>query len=284
MQSKTYIHPSGYRVFEETYTSLSEFVGQVDIFNTEIYCEMYDTNYKEVKKKTLLGDDIDFKKMQTQIDKNKLSDSELMMKTRRHDVIGSRPLVQQALNGAPNCFVRRKKQLVKQRIVNLYIDIGTSCKVYDDARTKKFTEILIFAKSLELANYRVGITLLKNHIYISPRENKPQERNISLYAIIVKKPEELINVKKLSFSLGNSLFGRTFCFANEAFKHQIPNELDENLGFSYSSFLNTGRLKDLNIYTEIVNNFIERTSGKNTNALYVSYYTDLNELKKKITQ
>lgn len=282
MQSKTYTHSSGYEVFEETYTSLSEYVNQIDGTLGQMHCDIFtDLSYEQVKDKALLGDDIDFKKIQIQIDKTKLSDSEVMLKTRKHDVIGSRPLTQQALNGSPNCYVRRKKQLVKQRIVNLYIDIGTSYKVKDRERTAKFTEILVLAKSLELSNYRVGITLFKNHIYNSDVKG----RNISLYAITVKKPEEPINIKKLSFALGNSLFGRIFCFSNEILKHQGPKKLDDGLGYSYTTLSCKGHtFPDSKYITEIVYNFIEHTSARNTNALYVNYYTNLDELKKKISQ
>lgn len=279
MQSKTYTHSSGYEVFEETYTSLSEFVNQIEPSIAEYFCKKKEITFEEARDKALLGDDIDFKKIQTQIDKTKLSDSEVILKTRRHDVIGSRPLTQQALNGSPNCYMRRKKQLIKQRIVNLYIDIGTPYYVSDFERTKKFTEILVLAKSLELANYRVGITLYLTHVY-------PLRKNISSYAIKVKNPEEPVNIKKLSFSLGNSLFTRIFEFSNEVFKHQAPKSLDAGLGKPYATILQQGEggYKDLKIYTEIVNNFIERTSARNTNALYVNYYTNLDELKKKITQ
>lgn len=278
MLNKTYIQ-NGVAVYEEAYTSLSEYVNQVDSYELSRMCRDTNITSDEAKRLAILGNEIDFQKIQAEIDKTKLSDTELFLKQRRHDVVGSRPLAQKALNGSPNCYVRRKKQLVKQRIVNLYIDIGTPWYVWGAERTKKFTEILILAKSLELANYRVGITIFKNHYY-------SKSNAYSMYAIQIKKPEELMNIKKYSWCLGNSLFGRTFCFANEISKHQKPNRLDEGLGLSYAIMLS--KLKTYKEYVDkisgIVNEFVERTSGTNTNALYVSYYTDLEELKKKITQ
>lgn len=231
---------------------------------------------KEITK-LLYGDKKLVNSFDATIKQEMISNGYITQKRSKRSFVGAGLNVARYINNDPFCFSRKQKTITLSKVVNLYIDLATSFRIPDNMRQKKFCDILAFAKSLELKNYNVNITLLTTHLYAGTNE-------AGFWFYKLKEADKKINLQTMSYTMGSSYFSRIFGYAYEETLHKLKDgstACDSGLGVALSQAEDSDKPFYQKAKQEFYKVLERQNKDKNDSVLFLHYYSDLEKIKKE---
>lgn len=163
------------------------------------------------------------------------------LKSEKHffksDVIGFTPIVPNAIIGVPNSMLNRIKETIKDKIITIVYDAGISACVSKEEVIKRTKNLLKTILSLEKNGYHINLKVIS--IFV-PKNYKNNKR-LQCLLVNLKRSDENLNMKKLTFPLSNVAYERVIAFD---WNDKSNNEFYENRGCPYYVGVNEGWYKN----------------------------------------
>ena len=251
------------------YDNLDDFIESIiksniknEYFKT--YCSNQQVDTQDMINNSYLGDKKLASKINKQVDiaSKELSSGIVNRNKLQASVYGSKVNVAKYTMGLPDSMYRFKKQEIKQKILNVLIDIGYPWKVSNEDAERKMIEIFSYITSLEQKGYRIQL----NISHLSYTDNEVMFDKIGII-IPLKKPSERLNLMRFITVCCNPKFFRTLIFSElrEYFQNKVAN-------LGYAMWLNEY------IYSKFLNEFAApKLYSKEDNLIALNYRSDLKQ-------
>lgn len=120
-----------------------------------------------------------------------------------NSVAGFAPVVPLALMGVPNSMISMKQIPMKQKVLDLYVDMTASACREPDEFIKAGKEIMSAIVNLEKQGYRLNLYSCQNYY---------KDRSADMMVMKVKSASQPLDLKRCSFSVAHPAFFRMIGF------------------------------------------------------------------------
>lgn len=149
--------------------------------------------------------------------------------TPTYSVVGHQPSVARYLQGIPTNMITRKPQTKAQKIITLNRSMAYNCNWSTEAIQEQGLKTLGIIQGLEAQGYRVKL----NMVAVMVNSNE-----VAVCKIVIKKPEEHLQLSKVAFPLSHPSMLRRLLFRWIEKFVELQSDYSRSYGRAEDSYLN----------------------------------------------
>ena len=120
-----------------------------------------------------------------------------------NDVVGFQPIVPLALQGVPNCMVNSYMKPIKNKVIDVYYDMTSSCGTSSDDIIKAGQKVLAAIMELEMQGYKFNLYAVQSY---------SNSQDCDMLCTKIKSSNTPLDLKRISFPMTHTAYFRVIGF------------------------------------------------------------------------